>query len=716
MGATELQIFVSLVVVLGAAFVALICDFLKGSNERLREANLELQVRQDQRFTAQAEHASRESIAEKALARKIYAAHQPAAGLSPTPSTPQAAERPIAGGRRRPRRERHSEPAIANAVAHLRGAPAVEITPPQAPAPIVDAPVAPAMALQVPPVPPEPVVSQHEAITPPITSSAAPASDLQPEGLPEFVLPVAEPAQTCEVPGELDSPVAARVTDSDAAPPEMGLLSLALPSAARTVPRNIVPSGWDLPCTEPAPVRLPDAVESLTPASASIEPAGIRPLAPAMPANVASRPQVDAAPEAASKRPSEFSSITGRFLAPAPPSLAPETALATLTPALPIAGLFAIRPLACSALAIEAGAPLLPRIAQGRELAPVSSGTLAEYVIAPHRAATPSRMVAHPEFSTPAGRFFPGVTLELESQLTMPLVAEPAGDVKEPAAEPLPEEPVVRIRVLREEPEPIAETDPLPTAAHSTEAPVEEVKTAQAPSALDEIFAPAAEPGLPGLVEEPQPAVSAQEERPKLLEAAPISPAWNVEPAVPRDNVVQLPVTTPAVFHAGAQPTRSLPAGWQDAAVLRGLLESSAPFTGMVACITVADFDRQISEFGAGRCEEAITALCSTIEALAGPNDLLCRFVPDELIVLVPNLSSEEQAARTRLLAELLWDFQLRALSSVPLLCQWGAGAANREPLSAVIDRAREQALESRRVRKNGPSLLGRFRRRVVNG
>jgi GGDEF domain-containing protein len=49
MGAVELQIFVSLIIVLGAAFVALICDFLKGTNERLREANIELRVREHER-------------------------------------------------------------------------------------------------------------------------------------------------------------------------------------------------------------------------------------------------------------------------------------------------------------------------------------------------------------------------------------------------------------------------------------------------------------------------------------------------------------------------------------------------------------------------------------------------------------------------------------------------------------------------------------------
>ena len=49
MGAMELQIFVSLLVVLGAAFVALICDFLKGNNEKLREFNIELVTRQEER-------------------------------------------------------------------------------------------------------------------------------------------------------------------------------------------------------------------------------------------------------------------------------------------------------------------------------------------------------------------------------------------------------------------------------------------------------------------------------------------------------------------------------------------------------------------------------------------------------------------------------------------------------------------------------------------
>ncbi|WP_031495976.1 hypothetical protein [Bryobacter aggregatus] len=43
----ELQIFVSVLIVLGCAFVALLVDYLKGSNEKLRESHVELLARQD---------------------------------------------------------------------------------------------------------------------------------------------------------------------------------------------------------------------------------------------------------------------------------------------------------------------------------------------------------------------------------------------------------------------------------------------------------------------------------------------------------------------------------------------------------------------------------------------------------------------------------------------------------------------------------------------
>jgi hypothetical protein len=78
LGQYPLQIFVSLVVILSAAFVALICDFLKGSNEQLRELTIELRVRREEeqkrsqvltpRFAERAERPKPEQVAVPAVA------------------------------------------------------------------------------------------------------------------------------------------------------------------------------------------------------------------------------------------------------------------------------------------------------------------------------------------------------------------------------------------------------------------------------------------------------------------------------------------------------------------------------------------------------------------------------------------------------------------------------------------------------------------------
>jgi hypothetical protein len=84
LGQYQLQIFVSLVVILGAAFVALICDLLKGNNEQLREFAIELKVRREEeqkRFQmllpSAAKHAAENTRAEKSAqpaSRQVEAA------------------------------------------------------------------------------------------------------------------------------------------------------------------------------------------------------------------------------------------------------------------------------------------------------------------------------------------------------------------------------------------------------------------------------------------------------------------------------------------------------------------------------------------------------------------------------------------------------------------------------------------------------------------
>ncbi len=113
----QLQIFVSLVVILAAAFVALICDFLKGNNEQLRELAIELRVRreEDQRrsqtMTPRTIAAPVEQHLEAPAARSIAAPAQPRKRMpsadmqaaiergerlaaSPKPKAPKAAPAP----------------------------------------------------------------------------------------------------------------------------------------------------------------------------------------------------------------------------------------------------------------------------------------------------------------------------------------------------------------------------------------------------------------------------------------------------------------------------------------------------------------------------------------------------------------------------------------------------------------------------------------------
>jgi hypothetical protein len=86
-GAYQLQIFTSLVLILGASLVALICDYLKGHNEQLRELTLELKVRreEEQKLMAllTARHAAVEAPATGAQAGTIASETHSQKVLSP---------------------------------------------------------------------------------------------------------------------------------------------------------------------------------------------------------------------------------------------------------------------------------------------------------------------------------------------------------------------------------------------------------------------------------------------------------------------------------------------------------------------------------------------------------------------------------------------------------------------------------------------------------
>ncbi len=93
LGGHQFQLIVSLVVVAGVACVALLCDFLKGNNEQLRELAVELKVRQEQMAPAAAMRAEVASSSRQAAFAEKQAAENAAAAESLERAVERVAER-----------------------------------------------------------------------------------------------------------------------------------------------------------------------------------------------------------------------------------------------------------------------------------------------------------------------------------------------------------------------------------------------------------------------------------------------------------------------------------------------------------------------------------------------------------------------------------------------------------------------------------------------
>ncbi|MBI3208996.1 MAG: diguanylate cyclase [Candidatus Solibacter usitatus] len=82
-GTLELQVFISLVVILGAAFVALVCDYLKGNNESLREVNIDLRARRDENIRRESvsKPADNSTVPEKQEVKQVQRDSEPPSWL-----------------------------------------------------------------------------------------------------------------------------------------------------------------------------------------------------------------------------------------------------------------------------------------------------------------------------------------------------------------------------------------------------------------------------------------------------------------------------------------------------------------------------------------------------------------------------------------------------------------------------------------------------------
>jgi len=178
-----------------------------------------------------------------------------------------------------------------------------------------------------------------------------------------------------------------------------------------------------------------------------------------------------------------------------------------------------------------------------------------------------------------------------------------------------------------------------------------------------------------------------------LLNARP-EPGKSTRPVeVARKAPVVIATTSAAPLSSATSRTESgLPAGFQDGYVLTRLVESRQPVSGLVVSI------------GASTAQDTNRSLPANVRALIhsliGPNDFAAQSGKDEFLLIYPGERGASAQRRLSLIAEQLWDFQLRSMGALTILFSWGGVEVRSETIDEAIASATERMQETRRNRR----------------
>ncbi len=153
--------------------------------------------------------------------------------------------------------------------------------------------------------------------------------------------------------------------------------------------------------------------------------------------------------------------------------------------------------------------------------------------------------------------------------------------------------------------------------------------------------------------------------------------------------------TAPAPAVSEQKPTENplanIPAGFHDGFVLNRLILTHQPVTGLVVSIGVSANPKD------GTVSEPVTGL---IRSLIGAGDFACPGGTGEFLLIYPRLNGAAAQRQLSLVAQQLWDFQLRSLGSTSILFSWGGVEVASESIDEAIASASERMNETRRGRK----------------
>ena len=682
LGTLQIQIFVSLVVVLGTAFVAFLCDFLKGNNEQLRERNIEMQVRQEeqQRFGVWEPAKLLKGI--EALLKNTPALQHGAppvvapveAPLEPaqSPSWEQPAEPAAAKGatwaskeeleklaeRAARIRERHESRKAAEETSE-----AEVVTPTVLPVALASlGGIAEALAATEAEAAPE----QAEAA---LAAAETPPLGAETEGVEQE--PQAASAQS-EAGGVLEC-VAAE--------------SVAAEAAAEAEPVAVEAESVAVEAESVAVEAEPVAVEA-EPVAVEAEVLTIEPEAPSLEAEA---PAVEA---------------EARATEPEAPATEAEADGSEEWAGEPVAGL---------------------QMALPHEIPQVAEPRVAELARADEEAILAAReMPRLPEGELPLAPIeamqAEAVEDVVELDAAGPAVVEvvEAEPVVETEAEPVAEAQVGPVADETEQSEAGGEPEFLRVRVLPIDQPVKEEAEEVAGAALEVdgrklIAAPEAEAREAEAreLETIQPA--GETEAPET--EAPHTEAAHTEAAELTVAPVAEDATEPAaeitsLHESLAKEEPGLPAGLHDVTLLRERMKANLDFEGVAVSIGINDYDALRQKLDTSAGAESMASVERLIQSMLKGSDFACRFQDDEFILLFPGEADSSAQRRLFQISEKLWDFQLRSLGHHSIMFSWGGLEVKRDTLSDAVASARERMFQTKRNRTGAIEM----RKRVVNG
>jgi hypothetical protein len=138
-----------------------------------------------------------------------------------------------------------------------------------------------------------------------------------------------------------------------------------------------------------------------------------------------------------------------------------------------------------------------------------------------------------------------------------------------------------------------------------------------------------------------------------------------------------------------------LPPGMHERVFLNRAIASGKPFRGLVVSIGVNDLDGSSS-----RNIDLLKSIGSFIRGLLNGGEFACCSGDAEFLIVCPALEGADGHRRLIRIAEQLWDYQLRGISTWSIVFSWGGADVHHQPLSEAVAMANEQMNETRRGRR----------------